>query len=121
MATILVIDDELVDRTLVVELLRAEGHEVIEAKDGVEGMALMTETVMDLLITDIMMPEKDGLQTIMEIKKISPNLKIIAISGGGFYGNTSSLEMAGIFGANCTLTKPISREKLIDSVNEVLT
>ena len=85
MATILVIDDEDVDRMLVAEILRAEGHEVLEAVDGDEGSASANRTAPHLLITDIMMPGKDGLEVIKEIKKNYPGMKIIAVSGGGKY------------------------------------
>ncbi len=120
MAMILVIDDEDVDRMLVAELLRAEGHEVAEAADGVEGIAAAGNADLDLLITDIMMPQKDGLQTIMDIKKDIPDLKIIAVSGGGRHVQMSTLDMAKYLGANATLSKPVSAEKLIAAVNELL-
>jgi CheY-like chemotaxis protein len=120
MATILVIDDEDVDRMLVSELLRAEGHDVVEAADGVEGIAAFEKTGVDVLITDMMMPEKDGFETISEIKRKSPDLKIMAISGGGAYNDLSSLEMVKFVGADSTLTKPISAESLIAAVNDLL-
>ncbi len=120
MATILVIDDEAVDRLLVAELLRAEGHEVVEAANGVEGIAANDKTEVNLLITDIMMPEKDGIETIKEFKRNSPNMKILAISGGGVYGDLTSLKMTEFLGADSTLTKPISAESLITEVNKLL-
>ncbi|MAF46631.1 MAG: response regulator [Alphaproteobacteria bacterium] len=120
MATILVIDDEDVDRLIVAELLREEGHEVIEVQDGSEGIAVKDTATLNLIVTDIMMPEKDGIETIMEIKRDNPNLKIIAVSGGGKHGQLSGLEMAKYLGADDTLTKPISAEKLIGSVNKLL-
>ncbi len=120
MATILVIDDEDVDRMLVAELLRAEGHEVVEAADGVEGMAAMGASSLDLLVTDIMMPGKDGLQTIIDIKKDRPDMKIIAVSGGGRHMQLSSLDMAKHLGAGATLVKPVSAENLIAAVDELL-
>jgi CheY-like chemotaxis protein len=120
MATILVIDDEPVDRLLVAELLRAEGHEVLEAENGFEGLAVYDKTEVNLLITDMMMPEKDGFETITEIKRDSPDLKILAISGGGVYNDLSSLEMVKLMGVDGTLTKPISAESLIALVNELL-
>jgi len=120
MTKILVIDDEDVDRMLVSELLRAEGHDVVEAADGVEGIAASGNTDLDLLITDIMMPNKDGLQTIMAIKKDRPEMRIIAVSGGGRHVQMSTLDMAKFLGADATLSKPISAEKLIAAVNELL-
>ncbi len=120
MATILVIDDEDVDRLLVAELLRAEGHEVVEAANGVEGITANDKMEFNLLITDIMMPEKDGIETIKEINQNSPDMKILAISGGGAFGDLTSLKMAEFLGADSTLTKPISAESLIASVNELL-
>ena len=121
MATILVIDDEPVDRMIVAEVLRAEGHDVVEASNGAEGIKAIDKADLDVLVTDLIMPDKDGIETIMEIRQSNPDLKILAVSGGGRHGDLSSLEVAKDLGADSTLAKPIDAERLIAIVNELLT
>jgi DNA-binding NtrC family response regulator len=82
-ARILVIDDdEQILRTLH-QVLEMEGHEVLDAPNGKEGMRIFEEHGADLVVTDIVMPEKEGIETIKELHEGNPDLKIIAISGGG--------------------------------------
>ena len=121
MARILIIDDEWDIRNLVSRILKQEGHEVIEAADGKEGVRIFRENLPDLLITDIIMPEKEGLETIMELRRDFPNVRTIAISGGGksLDGDTC-LQFAKGLGANRTLAKPFSRQELLEAVQEVL-
>jgi CheY-like chemotaxis protein len=120
-ARILVIDDELDIRSLVSRILRQAGYEVIEASNGNEGTRLFRENLPDLLITDIIMPEKEGIETIMELRRDFPNLKTIAISGGGkALGRDACLQMAKGLGANRTLAKPFSRQELLEAVQDVL-
>ena len=86
MARILIIDDEEKFRKMLRQMLERAGHEVVEAPDGKEGVKLYREKLTDLIITDIFMPEKEGIQTIKELKRDFPEAKIIAISGGGRNG-----------------------------------
>ena len=116
MARILVIDDEEFVRMTVSQMLESDGHSVTEANDGKEGLASLRETPMDLVITDILMPNKEGLETIMEIRKKYPALKIIAMSGGGRMHNTSFLETADVLGADAVLKKPFETQDLKDVV-----
>ncbi len=97
-----------------------EGHEVVNASNGKEGIKLFRENGADLIITDIVMPEKEGLETIMELRKGYPDVKIIAISGGGRVDPESYLTMAEKMGASRTLTKPFEREELLEAVRELL-
>jgi len=83
MARILVIDDETDVRTVLVYELQAAGHEVRAAGDGAEGLALQRALPADVVVTDIYMPEKEGIETIRELKEEFPEVKIIAMSGGG--------------------------------------
>jgi CheY-like chemotaxis protein len=117
----LVIDDEELIRELVKEMLEAEGYVVSTAANGKEGVRLYRKELSDLIITDIFMPEMEGLETIRELQRGSPNVKIIAISGGGEKGMLSFLSYAKRFGALRTLEKPFSRQELLTTVRELLT
>jgi len=120
MAHILIIDDEVQARETLRELFEYEGYEVTEAPDGMEGMKIFREKPTDLVITDIVMPDKDGIETIMELKNEFPGVRIIAISGGGRIGPEHYLEMAGQLGAMRTFLKPVDLEKLSEAVREIL-
>jgi YesN/AraC family two-component response regulator len=112
-------DDELVCETIV-SFLQIAGHEVNSALDGDKGIDLVKANNPDLVITDIVMPTKEGMETIRDIKKYSPETKIIAISGQGWASGVSYLEMAERLGANATISKPFTRQDLISKVDEVM-
>jgi CheY-like chemotaxis protein len=114
MARILLIDDDDTVRTMLRLTLVHFGHTVIEARDGKEGLELFQNTDVDLLITDIVMPEKEGLEVLMELRKRLPPVKIIAISGGDY------LQMAKLMGAAKVLAKPFSSSVLIEAIDELL-
>ena len=120
MARILVMDDDAGIRELIRDVLEESGHEVTEAEDGNKGMELLQNVQFDLVITDIVMPEKEGLETIIELRTCRPDLKIIAISGGGSMDGRSYLELAERFGANRIFPKPIKVSELLVAVDEVL-
>lgn len=120
MARILVVDDEELARFTICEMLGAIGHEAFEAKDGNEGIALQQAQHFDLVITDMIMPNKEGIETVIELKSEYPNLKIIAVSGGGRTHNMDFLELAGKYGADRVLQKPFSEKQLIECVNDCL-
>jgi DNA-binding response OmpR family regulator len=121
MAKILVIDDEPHIRTLVKAFLVKEGHEVDLAENGMEGLKLIGLNPYDLLITDIVMPEKDGLELIMDLKGRVPRIRIIVISGGGTRLNIDNyLNLARLMGADRVLPKPLDFLKLQVAVKEVL-
>ncbi len=120
MATILIIEDEELARLSMCEVLTAEGHRVIEAKDGVEGMTLQRSRPADLVVTDIFMPRKDGVETIVELRKAFPGLPIIAVSGGGSMKNLDYLQFAEKFGACRVLIKPVVAEDLVEAVSSCL-
>lgn len=113
MARILIIDDEKPVREAVEAIAAAAGHETRFAADGRQGMAQFASFQPDLVITDMLMPEKEGVETIAELRKLRPNLPIIAISGGGRVGNMSFLKMAERFGATRTIAKPFSAADLM--------
>jgi len=120
MDTILIIDDSDTYRTILRKILEQNGYKVIEASDGAKGISIYRENPTDLIITDIIMPEKEGIETIRELTKEFSNIKIIAISGGGRIGAEDYLHIAKMLGAQRTLTKPIKRDKLINVVEELL-
>lgn len=120
MARILVMDDEELARFTICEMLGAAGHEAFEAKDGNEGIALQRAQHFDLVITDMIMPDKEGVETLIELKSEYPNLKVIAISGGGRTHNMDFLELAKKYGADKVLQKPFSEEQLVECVNACL-
>lgn len=120
MARILIIDDEAPVRNMLRQMLEKEGYEVAEAEDGKVGMRRYAEHPPDLVITDILMPEKEGIETILALRKADPGVKIIAISGGGRTGRLDVLPVAKAFGALRTLAKPFTRDELLGAVRSVL-
>jgi YesN/AraC family two-component response regulator len=92
----------------------------LEAANGKIGMHLQRENLVDLVITDLSMPEKDGIETIRELRRDFPDVKIIAISGGGRAGADGYLSVAKTIGANRTLSKPFDLKKLLDAVAELI-
>jgi len=119
-ARILVIDDEYELRSMLRQMLEHAGHEVSEAVNGAVGIEIYERDAPDLIITDIIMPEKEGVETIIALRRANPALPIIAISGGGRLDATDFLSMAKKLGARRTLTKPFLREQLLEAVGECL-
>ncbi|MGM0418085.1 MAG: response regulator [Thermodesulfobacteriota bacterium] len=117
---ILIIEDDSDLRQVLKIMLAKEGLSVVEAGDGKEGMKLFGQDLYDLVITDIIMPEKEGIETIFELKKLNPDVKIIAISGGGKIAADEYLGMASNFGVSKVLSKPFKRDVFIESVKDVL-
>jgi DNA-binding response OmpR family regulator len=120
MARILLIDDDdLVRRVLCLVLLN-HGHTVIEASNGKDGLELFKTANADLVITDIVMPGKEGTEVLLELRKKTPPVKIIAISGGGRQGTADYLKVARHLGAAKVLSKPFSGDELLAAISEVL-
>ncbi len=117
---ILVIDDDAQFCGMLREALESAGYRVTDAQNGEEGMRLYREDPADLVIMDIIMPEKEGVETIMDLRREFPEVKIIAISGGGHIGPETYLEMAEKVGAQRTLSKPFEREELLSMIREML-
>ena len=120
MFKILIIDDEAPILSMLKKMLERNGYETELAKNGVDGVELFKKCQPDLVITDIIMPEKEGLETIREMKKIKSDLKIIAMSGGGKVSSENYLKIAGIFGASKMLTKPFTVKEMLSAVEELL-
>jgi DNA-binding response OmpR family regulator len=120
MPLILVIDDDVQIRALLRQMLERAGYEVMDAPDGDEGIRLYRENPADLVITDIIMPKKEGLETIVDLRVEFPEVKIIAVSGGGTVGPGSYLQIAEGFGAIRVFTKPFQMKELLAAIQELL-
>ena len=120
MSSILVVDDDAQVLDVMSEMLRLEGHSVAVAENGRRAVEQIQNEAFDLVITDLIMPEKEGLETIADIRKYCGDMPIIAISGGGRVGPTDYLETALFIGANVTLAKPFGRQELIKAVSDLL-
>ena len=119
MVKVLLIEDEEMVRSSLKAVLESDGHEVVEASDGDEGVfqfkkLAKTPRPTDIVVTDILMPKKHGLETISEIRECSPEMKIIAISGGGELNPKVVLEMSDYLGANRLLAKPFFIVRITD-------
>lgn len=120
MKQVLVIDDDAAARSMLQDLIEELGHEVSVAENGHDGLRRFEERPFTLVICDILMPEKEGIETIREIKKKSPDTQIIAISGGGCSGNLEFLKMAQSLGADCTIRKPFEIEVMERTISDLL-
>lgn len=121
MARILVVDDDEQFRRMLREMLERAGHEVHDAANGVVALELDREHQSDLVVIDLVMPEKEGLETILDLRRRRPDVKIIAISGGGRSNPNANLAAAKKLGARSTLTKPFTRNDVLLAIDEVLT
>ncbi len=118
MAEILVIDDNSEIRLLIANILGGAGHQMREAGDGAAGLALCRASRPELIITDIVMPEKEGLEVIRELSREMPGLPVLAISGAE--NPTVYLRAAGLFGAAACLSKPFRPDELLRAVRAAL-
>lgn len=120
MPKILVIEDDKSFRNVLVQMLDKAGFEVSQAGDGNQAIELCRQIQPDVVLTDIIMPDKEGLETIQELLALCPNMRIIAMSGGGRIGPDSYLPLAKKLGAKATLQKPFMRDDLLSAIAEVL-
>jgi DNA-binding NtrC family response regulator len=120
MSKILVIEDDTSFRNVLVQMLERAGFEVRQAENGTLAIKICETYSPDLVLTDIIMPDKEGLETIQELLGLNPDLKIIAMSGGGRFGANSYLPLAAKLGAKMTLQKPFMRDELLAAINKVL-
>ena len=120
MATILIIDDDPQICDLLQEALEKEGHAVCTALNGIEGISLYRQHLPELIILDILMPEKEGLETILDLRREFPNVMTIAMSGGSERAKINLLELAQRLGAQYRLTKPFQLQTVIELVNTAL-
>ena len=120
MALILIIDDDDLFRAMLRQMLETEGYEVVDAPDGKEGTRLYRAKPTDLIITDIVMPDKEGIEIIRELRGDFSEVKVIGISGKGCVGPDNSLKIAKRLGAQFTFEKPFQRKELLEAVRESL-
>jgi DNA-binding NtrC family response regulator len=121
MARILLIEDDNSIRPLLQENLQREGHTVTAASNGREGVDLFSPGAFDLVITDLVMPEKEGIEVLQDLHAREPSLKALAMSGGGTFGAAETyLRLATLLGAGKVLAKPFTRVQFIAAVNEAL-
>jgi CheY-like chemotaxis protein len=120
MALVLVIDDDPQMRTVLKRCLSENKHSVLDAADGREGLWMFRDRRPDLVITDLIMPGKEGIETIREIRNEVPDAKIIAISGGGMTQDHRFLKAAQKLGANIVIQKPLKMAALVEAVNSLL-
>lgn len=121
MHKILVIDDDIQFNSMVCLILQDAGYEVRTAHDGAEGVKLFLQTRPDLVMTDMYMPEKEGIETIMEIRQVDKEVKILVVSGG--YPHMSMTEMfttAEMLGADAALSKPFTLNNLLEKIKDLL-
>jgi CheY-like chemotaxis protein len=115
---VLLIDDDVGVRKVLSRMLQRADHQVIEASNGLEGIARLRTSSVDLVLTDIMMPAMNGIEFIKMARQLCPSLKVIAMSGGGRISNTDHLREAGEFGAIATLRKPFTSSDLQTLLDE---
>ena len=113
------VDDDKDVRDVLHSILLSSGYEVEAVEDGAQAVAAFRLSSFDIVITDIVMPVKDGLETIMEILELRPGTKIIAMSGGGRLDNVDFLETAKALGASLTLNKPFNLRELIGGIEQL--
>ncbi len=120
MATILITDDDPTLRAIAIELLAADGHRVLEAGDGDEALQILDTEAVDLLVLDMLMPNKDGLETILELRRRKTPIRILAISSGGSMNLDSLLRTAMVFGADRLMSKPLRLSTFASTVADML-
>ena len=120
MAHIIIIDDEDLVRATFRDLLEDMGYAVTEAVDGDRGLKALEAHPAEMVITDLLMPNKEGIETILELRKKKPNVKIIAVSGGGSTRRSNFLDMAKKLGADKVFAKPVDLNELADAVQTLI-
>ncbi|HOX25839.1 MAG TPA: response regulator [Candidatus Krumholzibacteria bacterium] len=119
MASILVIEDDQEVREYLVAVLSRAGHTVAAACNGRDGVSMFRERPTQVVITDIIMPEKDGIETLLDLRRDHPRLKVIAISGGGRSTPENYLHSARLLGADRAIRKPFKNEEILAAVAEL--
>jgi len=120
MPSILLIEDDELFRSTLAEALSSHGYTVTQASDGEEGVKMYKARPTDLVLTDVVMPNKEGIATVLELRRAYPSLGIIAMSGGFASDAPLYLQLAGGLGADRTLRKPFPLPVLLQTVKEVL-
>jgi CheY-like chemotaxis protein len=119
MARVLLIEDDELVRYSLVELLEEAGHTVMQRENGFQLLSFIEDNPVDVVITDIVMPEVDGMEVLTMLRKSHPSLPVIALSGGGRISGSDYLEMADAIGAKRTIHKPVQPDVLLQAVEEL--
>lgn len=120
MPSLLIIDDDNSLRDALRRTLHKEGYTIMEADEGRQALKQLERSQVDLVLLDIFMPGKEGLETLAELRRSYQGVKVIAMSGGGMKGHRDILEVARLMGASRILTKPFTREALMEAVEQLL-
>ena len=120
MFTILIIEDDSDLRSLLIRLLKREKYHILDAGNGREAKEILGHSKPDLVITDIIMPDEDGIGTINTLRQHYPEIKIIAISGGGRMLSEDYLKIARMLGAHASFSKPFDNKALLIKIKELL-
>jgi DNA-binding response OmpR family regulator len=120
MITILLIEDDELFRSALATSLAEHGYRVVQAEDGEQALRLFRKEPADLVLTDLVMPKREGIETIGDLRRLAPRLGIIAMSGGNARRPDDYLKIAGVFGANRTLRKPFTLPVLFQTIEAVL-
>lgn len=120
MDSVLIIEDDEFVQNMLKQTFERAGYDVATASDGRIGIKLYKSKPFDVVITDLIMPEMEGIETISQLRKSNPDVKVIAISGGGRNSPDDYLHLAKKMGATRTFTKPLDRNKLLDAVKELI-
>ncbi len=120
MARILVVDDEAAVRAAIRKILSRAGHDVLEAADGKTALTMYQNDPVDVIIMDIYMPEMDGIEATIRLKHEFPDMKIVAVSGGGYLDKAKILEREARLGTLRTLAKPLHEQDILDAVSDAL-
>ena len=119
--SILVADDEEDIRLLLEQWLQPMGHTVLTARNGTEALKLIGKNHVDLIVTDVLMPDGDGLTVINGVKKTQPDARVLAISGGGHYMDSREyLRIAEGFGADAAIMKPFNRDQFLEAIGRAM-
>ncbi|WP_420405573.1 response regulator [Nisaea sp.] len=119
MLSVLIVDDDKPLRDLLAEFLREHGHDAQTAEEGQTALDMMSKAKFDLVLSDIIMPGKEGIETIREIREFHPDVRVIAMSTGGSLGNAQILEYARMIGAHEAIRKPIELPALVEMIAEM--
>jgi CheY-like chemotaxis protein len=115
---VLLIDDELMVRKIVRKMLERVGHEVVDVENGRMGLDRLERAPFDLIVTDIIMPDVEGIEVLMTVRERHPSIAVVAMSGGGRMGNVDFLEVARKLGAAATLEKPFTQDALLKAIDQ---
>jgi CheY-like chemotaxis protein len=120
MRRVLLIEDEVAVRDVLGRMLDHAGYEVVRVADGRQGLAAFQQTPVDVVVTDINMPEMDGIEVISALRRLQPRVPIVAISGGGVFSKQMLLASANALGADEVVSKPFDLQEIVAAIRRAL-